>query len=96
MALSLSAEESIERRIDVLESQLRPLMKRKRNLQMDIQYDVAKLIRTRSTLCRLQERDDALTDDMRKLAMDAELAKEKKNSMEECHARAVEAAYKAF
>jgi hypothetical protein len=96
MALSLLAEEAIDNRIDALESQLRPLVKRKMNLQMDIQYDVAKLIRTRSYLCRLQEKDDILTDDMRKLAMDAELAKKKKGLMEDCHARAVEAAYKAF
>jgi hypothetical protein len=54
MELSLSAEEAIDNRIDELESQLKPLVKRKRSLQIDIQYDVAKLIRTRSHLCRLQ------------------------------------------
>jgi chromosome segregation ATPase len=96
MALSLSAEEAIDNRIDALESQLRPLVKKKRNLQMDIQYDVAKLIRTRSYLCRLQEKDDVLTDDMRKLAMDSKVAKKQKGLLEDCHACAVESAFKAF
>jgi cysteinyl-tRNA synthetase len=45
--LNMSAEEAVENRIEVLEKELRPLVKRKRNLQMDIQYDVARLIRTR-------------------------------------------------
>jgi hypothetical protein len=63
---------------------------------MDIQYDVTKLIRTRSHLCRLQEKDDALTDDMRKIALDSDAAKKLKSLMGDCHARAVEAAYKAF
>jgi uncharacterized protein with von Willebrand factor type A (vWA) domain len=54
MVISLSAEEAIDNRIDELESQLKPPVKRKRSLRMDIQYDVAKLIRTRSHLCRLQ------------------------------------------
>jgi hypothetical protein len=43
--LNLSAEEAVENRIEILEKELRPLMKRKRNLQLDIEYDVARLIR---------------------------------------------------
>jgi chromosome segregation ATPase len=96
MAFSLSAEEAIDNRIDELESQLKPLVKRKRNLQMDIQYDVAKLIRTRSHLSRLQEKDDALNDDIRKTGQDFDAAKKLRSLMEDCHTRAVEAAYKAF
>jgi hypothetical protein len=42
----MSAEDAIDNCIEVLEKELRPLMKRKRNLQMDIQYDIAKLIKT--------------------------------------------------
>ncbi|KAK2362671.1 hypothetical protein QL285_087714 [Trifolium repens] len=45
--LNMSAEEAVENRIEALEKELRPLVKRKGNLQMDIQYDVARLIRTR-------------------------------------------------
>jgi hypothetical protein len=56
LSLSMSAEDAIDNRIEILEKELRPLMKRKRNLQMDIQYDIAKLIKTRSFLARLQEK----------------------------------------
>ncbi|WJX67576.1 hypothetical protein P8452_52032 [Trifolium repens] len=49
--LNLSAEEAVENCIEILEKELRPLMKRKRNLQLDIEYDVARLTRTRSFLC---------------------------------------------
>jgi hypothetical protein len=33
--LNLSAEEAVENRIEILEKELRPLMKRKRNLYLD-------------------------------------------------------------
>jgi predicted nucleic acid-binding Zn-ribbon protein len=56
LALSLSAEEAIDDRIDTLENELKPLVKRKRNMQMDIQYDVSKLIRTRTYLTRLRRK----------------------------------------
>jgi predicted nucleic acid-binding Zn-ribbon protein len=54
--LNMSAEEAVENRIEVLEKELCPLMKRKRSLQLEIQYDVARLIRTRSSLARLKEK----------------------------------------
>jgi predicted nucleic acid-binding Zn-ribbon protein len=54
--LNMSAEEAVENRIKVLEKELRPLMKRKMSLQLEIQYDVARLIRTRSSLARLKEK----------------------------------------
>ncbi|KAK2402035.1 hypothetical protein QL285_051589 [Trifolium repens] len=65
--LNLSAEEAVENRIEILEKELRPLMKRKRNLQLDIEYDVARLIRTRSSLARLREKVDRLHDDQDKI-----------------------------
>ncbi|KAK2401186.1 hypothetical protein QL285_050800 [Trifolium repens] len=65
--LNLSAEEAVENRIEILEKELRPLMKRKKNLQLDIEYDVAKLIRTRSSLARLREKMDRLHDDQDKI-----------------------------
>jgi hypothetical protein len=36
LSLNMAAEEAIENHIEVQEKELRPLMKRKRNLQMDI------------------------------------------------------------
>jgi chromosome segregation ATPase len=93
LSLNMAAEEAIENRIEVLEKELRPLMKRKRNLQMDIQYDVAKIIRTRSSLARLQEQSDRLGDDLDKVIFDSNVAKRYKGEIEELHARAVEAAY---
>jgi hypothetical protein len=36
LSLSISAKDAIDNRIEILEKELRPLMKRKRNLQMDI------------------------------------------------------------
>jgi hypothetical protein len=36
LSLSMFSEDAIDNRIEVLEKGLRPLMKRKRNLQMDI------------------------------------------------------------
>jgi predicted nucleic acid-binding Zn-ribbon protein len=68
-------------------------MKRKRNLQMEIQYDVARLIRTRSSLARLKEKEDRLDDDLDKIIFDSNVARRYKGEIEELHARAVEAAY---
>jgi hypothetical protein len=36
LSLSMSAEDVIDNHIEILEKELRPLMKRKMNLQMDI------------------------------------------------------------
>ncbi|KAK2390384.1 hypothetical protein QL285_063930 [Trifolium repens] len=93
LSLSMSAEDAIDNRIEVLERELRPLMKRKRNLQMDIQYDIAKLIKTRSFLSRLQEKQETLNDDLDKVIFYSKVAKKYKGEIEELHARAVEAAY---
>jgi predicted nucleic acid-binding Zn-ribbon protein len=89
----MSAEDAIDNRIEILEKELRPLMKRKRNLQMDIQYDIAKLIKTRSFLARLQEKQETLDDDLGKVIFDSNVAKRYKSEIEELHARGVEAAY---
>ncbi|KAK2427113.1 hypothetical protein QL285_025714 [Trifolium repens] len=91
--LNLSAEEAVENRIEVLEKELRPLMKRKRNLQLDIEYDVARLIRTRSSLARPREKIDRLRDDQDKLSPDLMVAKKYKEEIEELQADAVAAAY---
>jgi chromosome segregation ATPase len=91
--LNLSAEEAVENRIEVLEKELRPLMKRKRNLQLDIEYDVARLIRTRSSLARLREKIDRLRDDQDKISPDLVVAKKYKEEIEELQADAVAAAY---
>ncbi|KAK2409358.1 hypothetical protein QL285_044788 [Trifolium repens] len=91
--LNLSAEEAVENRIEVLERELRPLMKRKRNLQLDIEYDDARLIRTRSSLARLREKIDRLRDDQDRLSPDLTVAKKYKEEIEELQADAVAAAY---
>jgi chromosome segregation ATPase len=91
--LNLSAEEAVENRIEILEKELRPLMKRKRNLQLDIEYDVARLIRTRSSLARLKEKMDRLHDDQDKISPDLEVAKKYKGEIEELQADTVAATY---
>ncbi|KAK2395888.1 hypothetical protein QL285_057579 [Trifolium repens] len=91
--LNMSAEEAVENRIEALEKELRPLVKRKRNRQMDIQYDVARLIRTRSSLARLREKADRLHDDQDKISFDLDVAKRYKGEIEDLQARAVAAAY---
>jgi chromosome segregation ATPase len=91
--LNLSAEEAVENRIEVLEKELRPLMKRKRNLQLDIEYDVARLIRTRSSLARLREKMDRLQDDQDKISPDLMVAKKYKEEIEDLQADTVAAAY---
>ncbi|KAK2391054.1 hypothetical protein QL285_064548 [Trifolium repens] len=93
MYLNLSAEEAVENRIEILEKELRPLMKRKRNLQLDIEYDVARLIRTRSSLARLREKVDRLHDDQDKICPDLEVAKKYKSEIEDLQADTVAAAY---
>jgi BMFP domain-containing protein YqiC len=95
LSLSMSAEDVIDNRIEILEKELRPLMKRKMNMQMemDIQYDIAKLIKTRSFLARLQEKHETLDDNLDKVISDSNVAKRYKGEIEELHARAVEAAY---
>jgi hypothetical protein len=60
---------------------------------MEIQYDVAKLIRTRSSLARLKEKEDRLHDDQHKISFDFDVAKRYKGEIEELQARAVAAAY---
>jgi predicted nucleic acid-binding Zn-ribbon protein len=89
----MSVKKAVENRIEVLERELRPFMKRKRNLQMEIQYDVARLITTRSSLARLKEKEDRLDDDLDKIIFDSNVARRYKGEIEELHARAVEAAY---
>jgi predicted nucleic acid-binding Zn-ribbon protein len=89
----MSAEEAVENRIEALEKELRPLVKRKRNLQMDIQYDVARLIRTRSSLARLKEKADTLHADQDKISFDLDVAKRYKGEIEDLQARTVAAAY---
>ena len=91
--LNLSAEEAVENRIEVLEKELRPLMKRKRNLQLDIEYDVARLIRTRSSLTRLKEKMERLQDDQDRISPDLTVAKKYKEEIEELQADVVAAAY---
>ncbi|KAK2425510.1 hypothetical protein QL285_035750 [Trifolium repens] len=91
--LNLSAEEAVENRIEVLERELRPLMKRKRNLQLDIEYDVARLVRTRSSLARLREKMDRLHDDQDKISLDLDVAKKYKSEIEDLQADTVAAAY---
>ncbi|KAK2380431.1 hypothetical protein QL285_068130 [Trifolium repens] len=91
--LNLSAEEAVENRIEILEKELRPLMKRKRNLQLDIEYDMARLIRTRSSLARLREKVDRLHDDQDKICPDLEVAKKYKSEIEDLQADTVAAAY---
>jgi hypothetical protein len=91
--LNISAEEVVVNRIEALEKELRPLMKRKRNIQMDIQYDVARLIRTRSSLARLKEKMDRLHDDQDKICFDLDVAKRYKGEIEDLQASAVAAAY---
>jgi predicted nucleic acid-binding Zn-ribbon protein len=91
--LNLSAEEAVENRIEILEKELRPLMKRKRNLQLDIEYDVARLIRTRSSLARLREKVDRLHDDQDKICPDLVVAKKYKSEIEDLQADTVVAAY---
>ncbi|KAK2455512.1 hypothetical protein QL285_002957 [Trifolium repens] len=91
--LNLSVEEAVENRIEVLERELRHLMKRKRNLQLDIEYDVARLIRTRSSLARLREKMDRLHDDQNKISHDLDVAKKYKSEIEDLQADTVAAAY---
>ncbi|KAK2423616.1 hypothetical protein QL285_034062 [Trifolium repens] len=91
--LNLSAEEAVENHIEILEKELRPLMKRKRNLQLDIEYDVARLIRTRSSLARLKEKMDMLHDDQDKISPDLYVAKKYKSEIEDLQADTVAAAY---
>ncbi|KAK2383228.1 hypothetical protein QL285_070704 [Trifolium repens] len=91
--LNLSAEEAVENRIEVLEKELRPLMKRKRNLQLDIEYDVARLIKTRSSLTRLKEKMERLQDDQDRISPDLTIAKKYKEEIEELQADVVAAAY---
>jgi chromosome segregation ATPase len=91
--LNFSAEEAVENRIEILEKELRPLMKRKRNLQLDIEYDVARLIRTRSSLARLREKMDRLHDDQDKICPDLDVAKKYKSEIEDLQADTVAAAY---
>ncbi|KAK2435854.1 hypothetical protein QL285_020882 [Trifolium repens] len=93
MYLNLSAEEGVENRIEVFERELRPLIKRKRNLQLDIEYDVARLIRTRSSLARLREKMDRLHDDQDKISPDLDVAKKHKSEIEDLQADTVAAAY---
>ncbi|KAK2380344.1 hypothetical protein QL285_068047 [Trifolium repens] len=91
--LNLSAEEVVENHIEILEKELRPLMKRKRNLQLDIEYYVARLIRTRSSLARLREKVDRLHDDQDKICPDLEVAKKYKSEFEDLQADTVAVAY---
>ncbi|MCI38992.1 hypothetical protein A2U01_0060221, partial [Trifolium medium] len=53
IAVSFSVEETVDSRIQTLENDLKPLLKRKRDFQAGIQNDVTKLLGKRHTLVRL-------------------------------------------
>ncbi|MCI35402.1 hypothetical protein A2U01_0056623 [Trifolium medium] len=55
ISISLSEEDLIEGRIDTLEKDLKPLLKRKNDLRIEINKDVDKLFAKRRTLARFQE-----------------------------------------
>ena len=69
------------------------MMKRRRNLQLDIEYDVARHIRTRSSLARLKEKMDRLHDDQDNISPDLDVAKKYKSEIEDLQADTVAAAY---
>jgi hypothetical protein len=56
-------------------------------------FNVARLIRTRSSLARLKEKEDRLHDDQDKICFDCDVTKRYKGEIEELQARAVAAAY---
>ncbi|MCH80225.1 hypothetical protein A2U01_0000990, partial [Trifolium medium] len=72
--------------------ELKPLLKRKRDLQAGIQGDVAKLLAKRHSLARLQDKQKKLGDELGKIMEDLEVAKKCKHALEDMHASASEAA----
>jgi hypothetical protein len=79
-----------------LEKEPRPLTKRKRNLQMDIQYHIAKLIKIRSFLARLQEKQETLDDDLDKVIFDSNVAKKYKGEKENKEGNLIPKAMKGY
>ncbi|MCI01136.1 hypothetical protein A2U01_0022160, partial [Trifolium medium] len=67
LAISFSEEEIVDGRIETLEKDLKPLLKRKRDLQTGIQNDVAKLL--------AKGKKKNLEDELSKIMEDMEVAK---------------------
>jgi hypothetical protein len=60
---------------------------------LDIEYDVARLIRTRSSLARFKEKMDRLRDDQDKIGPDLDVAKKYRSEIKDLQADTVAAAY---
>ncbi|MCI42261.1 hypothetical protein A2U01_0063497, partial [Trifolium medium] len=71
IAVSFSEEETVDSRIQTRENDLKPLLKRKRDLQDGIQNDVAKLLGKRHTLVRLQAKQKDLGEELSKIMEDS-------------------------
>ncbi|MCI77511.1 hypothetical protein A2U01_0098781, partial [Trifolium medium] len=74
------------------ENDLKPLLKRNRDLQAGIQGDVAKWLGKRRTLVRLQAKQKDLGEELSKIMEDSEVAKKCKHVLEDMHLSATEAA----
>ncbi|MCI36549.1 hypothetical protein A2U01_0057772 [Trifolium medium] len=83
LAISFNEEETVDGKIEALEDNLKPLLKRKRDLQVGIQNDVAKLLVKRHTLVRLQDKQKKLGDELCIIMEDSDTAKKCKRTLED-------------
>ncbi|MCI44747.1 hypothetical protein A2U01_0065986, partial [Trifolium medium] len=89
---AFSEEEAIDRRIKMLEEELKLLFKKKEAFRVGTQEDVSKLLGKRRTLARLESKRKSLGDNLSKIMEDSEVAKKCKHALEDMHASAIEAA----
>ncbi|MCI83357.1 hypothetical protein A2U01_0104633, partial [Trifolium medium] len=64
LALCFNEEEKVDGQIEALQKDLKPLLKRKRAMQAEIQDDVAKLLAKRHSLVRLQDKQKKLGEEL--------------------------------
>ncbi|MCH91384.1 hypothetical protein A2U01_0012311, partial [Trifolium medium] len=92
LALCFNEEEKVNGRIEVLQKELKPLLKRKIALQDEIHNDVTKLVARRHSLVRHQDKQKKLGEDLHQIMANSEAAKKCKHALEDMHHEAVEAA----
>ncbi|MCH86332.1 hypothetical protein A2U01_0007187 [Trifolium medium] len=92
LALSFAEEEIIDDKIEALDRDLGPLLKRKKELRAEIHVGVTKLLERRSALVRVQGKQKRLRDELSVAMEDVEIVKKCKHTLEDMHESARDAA----
>ncbi|PNX84535.1 hypothetical protein L195_g040597 [Trifolium pratense] len=94
LGICFNEEKRVDDRLEFLQKEVKPLLKRKKALQGEFQDNVTKLISRRRFLVDLPEKQKELGEDMKPIDASMEKAKRCRKALEEMHHDAVTVAKK--